>query len=100
MAPVLGGVSVASGINELAQGHIATGLFDIAVGIYASFGQCFAAGTPLLTPDGDKPIEEFKIGDLILTAPENQPDAPLEVKRVVQRFVHEASLWDCASKVT
>ena len=35
---------------------------------------CFAAGTPLLTPDGAKPIEEFKVGDLVLSAPEENPD--------------------------
>ena len=31
---------------------------------------CFAAGTPLLTPEGSKPIEQFKVGDLLLSAAE------------------------------
>ena len=29
-------------------------------------GACFAAGTPILTPDGSKPIEEIKPGDRVL----------------------------------
>lgn len=37
--------------------------------------QCFAAGTPLRTPEGSKPIEEFAVGDLILTAPDDDPEA-------------------------
>jgi RHS repeat-associated protein len=44
---------------------------------------CFVAGTPLLTPDGAKPIEEFRAGDLILSRAEADlyglPDAkPVE----------------------
>ena len=30
------------------------------------FNTCFAAGTPLLTPEGSKPIEQFAVGDLLL----------------------------------
>lgn len=47
---------------------------------------CFAAGTPLLTPTGDKLIEDFKPGDWILTAPEDDPEAPLEAKQVEEVF--------------
>ena len=34
---------------------------------------CFAAGTPLLTPDGSKAIERFKAGDWILSSPRMMP---------------------------
>jgi RHS repeat-associated protein len=53
---------------------------------------CFAAGTPLLTPTGDKPIEQFKPGDWILTAPDTDPSAPLEAKQVEEVFTNHCPL--------
>jgi hypothetical protein len=43
---------------------------------------CFAAGTPLLTPGGSKPIERCKVGDLILSSPEDDAAAPTVACRV------------------
>jgi hypothetical protein len=51
---------------------------------------CFAAGTPLLTPDGDKAIEEFQVGDRLLSRDENNPDAPVEPKLVERLFVRSS----------
>src|ERR1051325_5062704 len=48
---------------------------------------CFTAGTPLLTPDGGKPIEQFRRGDRILARSEDNPEAPVEVKMVEETFV-------------
>src|SRR5207248_220422 len=48
---------------------------------------CFRLGTPLLTPDGDKRIEDFRVGDMILARSEYDPDGPLEVKEVEEVFV-------------
>ena len=50
------------------------------------FGGCFAAGTPLLTPDGSKLIEEFKPGDWILARPEGDPEATPIPKMVEEVF--------------
>jgi hypothetical protein len=50
--------------------------------------QCFAAGTPLLTPDGEKNIEEFKPGDWVLSAPEFDPEAPPEPRQVEEVFTN------------
>ena len=47
---------------------------------------CFAAGTPILTPGGEKFIEDFEIGDEILTRPEDSPDAPLRASTVEKVF--------------
>jgi hypothetical protein len=47
---------------------------------------CFVAGTPLLTPDGHKPIEEFHAGDLVLARNEDNPESPVVARRVVQIF--------------
>jgi len=48
-----------------------------------TFGSCFAAGTPVMTPDGAKPIERFSRGDLILSTPPNDPEAVPVASRVV-----------------
>jgi hypothetical protein len=53
---------------------------------------CFAAGTPLLTPTGDKLIEQFRPGDWILTAPEDDPAAAVEAKQVEEVFTNHARL--------
>jgi hypothetical protein len=53
---------------------------------------CFAAGTPLLTPTSHKLIEEFVQGDAIMSAPEGDPNAPLEVKYVEEVFVNFAPI--------
>jgi hypothetical protein len=47
---------------------------------------CFAAGTPILTPSGEKAIEHFEVGDEILTRPEDSPDAPLRTSTVEKVF--------------
>ena len=43
---------------------------------------CFAEGTVLLGPDGMKPIEEFAVGDAILSADEHNPTCCVEVRYV------------------
>ncbi|MBX9625017.1 MAG: hypothetical protein K2X82_14515, partial [Gemmataceae bacterium] len=61
---------VASAVATPAGGSVARGGFlgralDVILG-----PKCFAAGTPLLTPDGWKPVEAFREGDLVLSRPE------------------------------
>ena len=47
---------------------------------------CFTADTPVLTPMGDKPIEQFKKGDEILSRPEDSPYAPARKSYVEEVF--------------
>ncbi len=58
------------------------------------FKSCFAAGTPLLTAGGFKLIETITTLDLVLAAPENDPTAPPELRRVMEVFHTTAALWD------
>ena len=37
-------------------------------------GPSFAAGTPILTLEGSKSIEQFQIGDMVLSVPEGDPN--------------------------
>jgi hypothetical protein len=55
---------------------------------------CFGAGTPLLTPEGSKPIEQFRPGDLILSRDENDPAAPVEARVVEDVFVRTARILE------
>jgi hypothetical protein len=91
--------NLANGIEHLENGDYLDAMDDF-LGAQQSLakirGPCFAAGTPLLTPAGHKAIEQFKPGDLILSAPEDDPDAPLEAKQVEELFTGYASLFELA----
>ena len=55
---------------------------------------CFAAGTPLLTPDGSKYIEDIRVGDLVLSRDENDPEGPVVARRVLNLFQNYSPLLD------
>jgi hypothetical protein len=57
-------------------------------------GGCFAAGTPILTPDGSKPIEEFQAGDWVLTSPDDDPKAEPVPRQVEETFVNYLPLLE------
>jgi hypothetical protein len=57
-------------------------------------GNCFVAGTPLLTPAGDKPIEALRAGDLVLSRSQWDREGPVEAKRVEEVFVRTAAVWE------
>jgi hypothetical protein len=51
-------------------------------------GGCFIKGTRVHTKEGLKPIEEIKVGDYVLSSPEDGSGQP-EYKRVVNTFVYK-----------
>ena len=53
---------------------------------------CFVAGTPLLTPTGDRPIESFRVGDQVLSRAENDPNSPVEVQFVEETFTRSSPI--------
>lgn len=53
---------------------------------------CFAAGTPIRTPDGHKPIELFRPGEYVLAAPEDDPEGAVRPRLVEQVFRSESTL--------
>ena len=55
---------------------------------------CFAPGTPLLTPDGSKFIEDIRVGDLVLSRDEDDPEGPFVAKRVANLFQNYSPLVD------
>jgi len=73
----LNGAQAAGGLinasNNLANGNYGAAALD-AAGVFGNLGSifkaCFVAGTPLLTPEGSKPIEQFVSGDSVLSKDE------------------------------
>ncbi len=57
---------------------------------------CFAAGTPLVVGfDGSsRPIDEIEVNDLVLARNEFDPNGPLELKRVEEKFVRVAVVME------
>jgi RHS repeat-associated protein len=55
---------------------------------------CFAAGTPLLTPEGSKPVEQFKEGDLVLSRGEADPGGRVQAKVVLEVFAEDAPVLE------
>ncbi|VTU02537.1 rhs repeat-associated core domain-containing protein : : PT-HINT: Toxin_43 [Gemmataceae bacterium] len=70
-------------------------LHDPAAAFFKLLGidACFAAGTPIRTPEGSRPIEEFKPGDMVLSRDENDPSGPVVPKMVEEVFVRESLVW-------
>jgi hypothetical protein len=68
-----------------------------AAGTYAAMrnimSTCFAAGTPLRTPDGAKAIEDFRPGDLVLSRDECADDGAVCPKPVEAVFVRQGLIW-------
>jgi RHS repeat-associated protein len=54
---------------------------------------CFAAETPMRTPEGDKPIGLFREGDKILSRSELDPNGVVEVKFVEEVFMRTGWIW-------
>jgi hypothetical protein len=84
-----------SAADKFANKDYLGGFLDLAqsaVGLYKFQQACFAAGMPLRTPEGSKPIEQFRVGDLILSRSEFDPDGPLEAKVVEEVFVRTARI--------
>lgn len=59
-------LSVTNLIVLSTDGSVPTGAIDYATG-YSLNPACYCPGTLILTPAGDKPIEQLEIGDLVVT---------------------------------
>ena len=86
--------AVGDGIKQLADGEfdpkemaINAGKDFVSGALNGKFNaSCFAAGTMIETADGDRPIEEIQIGDLVLSA--NPETGEIAYKPVVNTYVH------------
>jgi RHS repeat-associated protein len=85
-----------STLGAYARDSAINGAFDAAQLIerFLDFtGQsCFQAGTPILTPEGSRPIERIKAGDYVLSRDESDPTAPVQANLVEHVFRTESRL--------
>jgi serpin B len=58
------------------------------------FPVCFAAGTPVMTPAGPRPIEALQVGDLVLARDENNLEAEPQPKRVEKLYRSDAAILE------
>jgi hypothetical protein len=98
-AAVTGGVGVGVGLatNSIDNGLFAAQFGQIAGGMAADFTvACFTAGTPILVDleGNSRPIEEIEERDYVLARSEHDPDGPLELKRVEEKFVRTAVVME------
>ena len=66
-------------------------------GAFGNFAvACFTAGTPLVVDleGNSRPIDEIEVGDFVLARSEFDPDGPLELKRVEEKFVRTAVVME------
>ena len=67
---------------------------EAAAATFVSFLVCFAKGTPVLTPDGETPIEEIKAGDYVMSRDEHNVAGKVEPMMVEQTFHGRAEVLE------
>ena len=96
-------VNVGQGVADIRENGLTVGnVLQVGGGVLGLAGNvsmikntsCFAAGTPLLVPDGSKFIEDIRVGDLVLSRDEDDPEGPFVAKRVVNLFQNYSPLLD------
>jgi hypothetical protein len=79
-----------AGSSGLNVGRLASPVGALPEVKVAELKACFAAGTPLLTPNGSRAVEEFRRGDELLSRSEFDPGGPVASRRVEKVFVRTA----------
>ncbi len=60
------------------------GLIDNALPVLNK--TCFVSGTPILTPEGEKEIDQLKVGDQVLARSESDAQAAVRSRSVEKVF--------------
>lgn len=70
----------------VAEGYSGNALYRKVFDKICDEQACFVAGTPVWTDRGLVPIEQIKVGDMVLSKPENDDNAPTAYRRVTDVF--------------
>ena len=89
---VLGGIKKFFSANKAIKGGAESTNELISTGKAGTevVGQCFVAGTKVITPDGEKNIEDIQVGDWVLADDPNTPGGIVS-RQVADTFVRETS---------
>jgi hypothetical protein len=88
---------VGEGIQKIAAGDVIGGLLSIGESTATAWRagkSCFAAGTPLLTNEGSRRIEQIRENDFVGTRNESDPNAAVVYKRVEEVFEGWECIWE------
>jgi hypothetical protein len=86
---------VSFGVHKVI-GNLASEATDTRASAWAQqrgWKACFAAGTPLRTPEGSRNIEDVRVGDLVLSRDEHNPDGLVVAQTVEEVFVRQGLIW-------
>ncbi|WP_088255973.1 glycohydrolase toxin TNT-related protein [Fimbriiglobus ruber] len=77
-------------------GRVGRSLHDplAALARWAGYIACFAGGTPIRTPDGWRAIKDLRVGDVVLSRDEHNPDGPVEPKVIEEVFTRYGLIWE------
>jgi hypothetical protein len=82
-------------LRSLAGRVASDGIYDVTTNrLLVLQKSCFAAGTPILTPEGAKAIETLKVGETVLSRPEHDPAAPVRIGMVDAVFKLSTPIWE------
>ena len=67
--------------------------FGAGTALRSFFTSCFAAGTPILTPDGPRPIESLRPGEWVYSQPEDSPESRPMPMRILETMTNHSPLF-------
>jgi len=85
-------IKIYNKISKLEYLHSTPTLYNSGT-VTHQYSSCFPAGTPVVTKDGIKNIEEISVGDVVLTAEGNYRVVSGLYRRKYQRELYKIKVW-------
>lgn len=85
-------LAAADVIHEASVGIDEIGVEASAATVIPLVTICFAKGTPIQTPIGARPIESLKVGDMVLSRDEHDPDGKVSAKQIEEVYENRTEI--------